>query len=381
MNSRRIIIVVIAILILGLFALGAYWLLRDPASPGEEAAGTLPEIGGEVALNEAAIPAEVAAATVPVTDVAAYRAFPDGTVIAVRGDGTISRIASTTVSALSATPVANFASASFSGDGTKILVLTGTQPRTQVNIFDVPTAAWRTVPGTFRDAAWGPRGTLLAILTPDPTTGKTAVGIYDAALGRTTQTVVVLALGDVAVSWPAPGAILVSDKPHARSTGSTWRIDVATRRVTLAARGGRGHAAVWNGDARSALALQAGVNGRGGRTVLVTDGVERAALSFTTIPDKCSFVALPGAGSSTTPYAVCGVPRDQDELQRRLLPDAWHRREILTDDVIVGVNLSTSEVDFTIAPPAVSDATQVQVVGTTVYYVDRATGALYHQEI
>lgn len=381
MNRRRIILVAVLIVTIALIGVAAYLLLGNRSGAGSEVDGNLPEIGGNVDIEGQDSDVSVVEATIPVTNVSAYRAFAGDVVIAVHRDGTIDRVASSTLTGLSNKPIENFASASFSGDGSRILVLTGNQPRTQVNIFEVASASWRVIPGTFRDAVWAPTGNQLATLTPDAVTGKTAVGIYDAATGKTVRTVAVLALGDVSISWPNSKTIIVSDKPNRNSAGSSWAIDVASGRVTVAARGKLGYAAHWDSSAQLALAFQANVYGTGGRTKLIAGGVEQALLSFTTIPDKCTFFDMPGSGSSTTPFVICGVPREQEELQRWNLPDAYYRKELFTDDVLIGVNLDTRTVDFTIGPPLRVDATKLQVLGTTVYYLDRRSGALYKNDI
>jgi hypothetical protein len=381
MNRRRIIIVLILIVVLGLISLAGYWLLGGSSGSGD-AAGNLPEIGGEFDPAENVDPEALAEATVPVANIAAYHVYEDGSIIAVHRDGTIDRVVEEDVTSLSNKPVEGFASASFSGDGSRILVLTGNQPRTQVNIFETESATWRVVPGTFRDATWAPTGSQLATLTPDPTTGKTAIGIYDAANGRTVRTIVALALGDVSIDWPNAQTILVSDKPNQRSNGSTWAINVSSGVVSVAARGKLGYAARWNDAAQSALAFQANQYRSGGRTKLIVDGVEQAVLSFTTMPDKCAFFDMPMGEDEFAPYVVCGVPRDQDDLQRKNLPEAYYRKEFFSDDVLVGVNLETRSVEFTIATPTTVDATDLRVVdGSTIYYLDRATGALYKSTI
>jgi hypothetical protein len=378
MNRNRILIVLAGITILALVGLGLYLLLRKTGNAGDTS-GNLPEIGGNFA-SLTPDTTDLQKSIVPLENISAYHASSDGTVVAIHRDGTISQSSDKIVS-LSSVPVADFASASFSGDGRKILVLTGQQPRSQVNIFDVATASWRVIPGTFRDAVWAPSGSLLATLTPDTKTGKTVVALYDTALGKTTQTLTTLELGDVSVSWPAPKTIIIADKPTSRSTGSAWAIDTATKKVTLAARGKLGFTAVWNDTATAGIAFQANTFGGGGVLKLLEGSIEKAKLAFVTIPTKCSFTGIPGAGSSTTPYVICAIPKDQDAFQKTELPDSWYRKQIYTEDVLVGINLSTSEVDFSISPPAVVDATQMQIVGSTIYYVDRASGQLYKSDI
>lgn len=378
MNRRRITIVAVGIAILAFIGIIAYLLLRS-SSGDTDTTGNLPEIGGDFA-NLTPSSSDLASSTVPVETAVAYHAFADGTLIAVNREGKVSRVSGSSIASLSSAVIADFASASFSADGSKILVLAGRQPRNQVNIFDVATASWRVIPGSFRDATWGPKGVQLATLTPDEKTGKTAVALYDTNTGRTVQTLATLALGDVSIAWPAANTVMVTDKPNARSTGSAWAIDVTTKRVTLAARGKQGFSAVWDAVGRG-IALEGRQTGRGGVMSFYTAGTQTAKLAFATIPEKCTFASLQGAGSSTTPYVICAVPRDQDAFQRAELPDSWLRRQLFTDDIIVGVNLETRDVDFSIAPPLAVDATRIQLVGTTVYYTDRSTDRLYKSEI
>lgn len=380
MNQRRIIIIAIGIAVLALIGVMTYFITRDGGLLGDSA-GTLPEIGADFANITTSSP-ELAEATIAFETVTAYRAFSDGSVIAVDREGKVSRISGTSLAALSSAVITDFASASFSPDGKKILVLTGRQPRSQVNIFDVDTASWRVIPGSFRDATWGPSGVRLATLTPDPQTGKTTIGIYDTATGRTVQTVTTLSLGDVSIAWPATNTIVVTDKPNSRSTGSAWTIDIPSKQIRLAARGKQGFSAIWDSSATRGIALETRTpEGRGGIMSLFNNGVATAKLAFATIPEKCTFASLPGAGETSTPYVICAVPQDQDSFQRAELPDSWLRREFFTNDIFVGVNLNTRDVDFSIAPPLAVDATRLQLVGTTIYYTDRITDKLYKSEI
>lgn len=380
MNFRRILIVLAGIVILAGLVFGAWYLFRR-ASSSTETTGNLPEISGDIPVDATADASALVSSTISTDPVVAYRAYPDGSTVTVSPEGRVARIKDGAVVSLSEAPVSNFASASFSADGSRILVLTGVQPRSQVNVFEVSTASWRIVSGTFRDAAWAPRGSQLATLTPDPRTGKTSVAIYDAATGRTVQTLLSMAFGDVAVSWPAPGTIVVSDKPTARSVGSSWAIDIATKRISLLARGGKGFAAIWDDTAMKGISFESKPFGTGGTASIILNRTPAAKLSFTTLPEKCTFSSLPGAGSSTTPYVMCAIPRDQDGFQRSTLPDAWLRNAFYTDDVIVGVNLDTKTVDFTVVPPLAVDAVSLQVVGNDIYYLDRASKRVYRSAI
>ncbi len=381
MNRRRILIILGALVILGILGAGTYFAVRTISSLNTDTSGSLPTIGGDFA-TVTSTSSDIEKSRIPVELVNAYHPFPDGTVVIVHRNGTISRVDENTIASLSSSPIENFASASFSADGKKIMVLTGQQPRSQVNIFDTEIASWRVIPGTFRDAVWAPTGTNLATLTPDPKTGKTTIGIYDTVKGKTTQVLATLNLGDTSIAWPSKDTLIISDKPNHLSTGSAWSLSIPTKRIALVARGKQGFSAIWDRNASNAISFQTNTFGTGGGLRLISGGVEKARLAFITIPDKCAFTTLPGASSSSIPYVICAVPRDQDSLALKQLPDAWYRKEFFTDDVLIGINLETNEVDFTIAPPINGiDATKLQVIGTTVYYVDRATDQLYKSDI
>lgn len=379
MLRRRLLIILIGLLVIGALGAGAYYLGRATGLIGDSS-GTLPEIGGDFAQVET-MPTDLIASTIPLEPVAAYHAYEDGSIVSVQRDGSVSRRSGTNVTSLSSAAIPGFSTASFSGDGSRILVLTGTQPRSQVSIFTTGTASWRTIPGSFRDAAWGPRGTQLATLTRDEKTGKTVVALYDTATGRVAQTLATLALGDVSIAWPAADTVIVTDKPNSRSRGSAWAIDIPTKKISLLARGKEGFDALWDKTGRTGIAFEAKGFGTGGTATLYKGPVPAAKLAFTTLPEKCAFADLPNGASSTEPYLICAVPEDQDAFQRFELPDAWLRRQALSTDVIVGVSMETRDVAFSIAPPLPMDVSRIQVVGTTVYYTDRASDLLYKSDI
>jgi hypothetical protein len=369
MYRRRILLVLAIVILIGLIAIAAY-LIKNRSSSDSDTTGTLPEIGADFASIE---PDE--------SNLAAFHASEDGTVVSMSREGKVTRTNGLSVISLSASPIADLASATFSNDGSKILVLIGGQPRSEVNIFDIETASWRVIPGGFRGATWSPRGSQIAALIPNEKNGKTSIAIYDAGTGRTVQTVTSLALGDAAISWPAAGTIIVSDKPNAFSQGSAWAIDVASRRVTLAARGGNGFDAIWDSSGRNGISIEGRIPGRGAILRIISDYIPTAKLAFATVPQKCVFASLSTSGTSTRPYLICAVPRDQDAFQKLELPDAWLRYEAFTDDILIGVNLDTKQVDFSIAPPLPLDATRLQVVGNAIYYTDRVSDKLYRSEI
>jgi hypothetical protein len=379
MYRRRILLVLAIVILIGLIAIAAY-LIKNRSSSDSDTTGTLPEIGADFASIE---PDEsnLASSTVSSDPVIAFHASEDGTVVSMSREGKVTRTNGLSVISLSASPIADLASATFSNDGSKILVLIGGQPRSEVNIFDIETASWRVIPGGFRGATWSPRGSQIAALIPNEKNGKTSIAIYDAGTGRTVQTVTSLALGDAAISWPAAGTIIVSDKPNAFSQGSAWAIDVASRRVTLAARGGNGFDAIWDSSGRNGISIEGRIPGRGAILRIISDYIPTAKLAFATVPQKCVFASLSTSGTSTRPYLICAVPRDQDAFQKLELPDAWLRYEAFTDDILIGVNLDTKQVDFSIAPPLPLDATRLQVVGNAIYYTDRVSDKLYRSEI
>lgn len=379
MNRRRLLIIILGLLVIALIGGFIYWY-RYGTSSGDTS-GSLPDIGAgfnqfqptTTTLDEA---------VVPIDGLIAYYAYPDNSVIGVRRDGVILRVVGDTPSTLSDTKITNFASASFSADGSQILVLSGQQPRVQVNIFETASASWRVIPGSFRAAAWSPKGNQLAILTPDAKTGKTSIALYNPETGKTVRTIATVGFGDVSISWPASNTIIVQDKATARSVGAAWAIDVPTGKITLAARGKQGFTGLWGPTGKEAIAFQSNpATGRGGSLRMFVDAIDRGAFAFTTIPDKCTFFSLAGSGNSTIPHVICGVPSEQEKFLVNTLPDAWYRQAITTSDNLIGINLETREVDMTIAPPLPTDITNVRVVGNQVYYTDRVSGALYHAEI
>lgn len=380
MNRRRLIIIALGVAILGLVILVAYLFNRNRQS-SQESDGSLPEIGGDFSqIAQTDVSDDLASSTVPLGPVIAFHASQDGSVIAVHRDGTIDQVNGTARITLSSNALNDIAYASFSADGSKLLVVRGREPRGQISIFDVANASWRVIPGAFRAVTWSPRGNQLGVLVADTKSNKTAVNILDTN-GKLVSSLVSLALGDVGISWPAQNTVIVYDRPNAYSGGSAWAIDVTTKRVSFAARGNEGFDAVWDRTGRQGLAFEARIPGFGGSLSLLAGSAPVARLAFVTIPEKCTFADISTGASSSQQYAVCAVPRDQDAFQRYELPDAWLRHQIVTDDVIVGVNLDTKRIDFTVSPPLTIDASRLQVVGNTVYYTDRVSDKLYKSDI
>jgi hypothetical protein len=393
MNRRRLLIIVVIVVAIVLIAVGVYALIRSrtPASP--ETAGALPSTGGQT-IPEGGFNAEntttsVAQSSKVAESVLAYAPSADGSVVVVQSDGKILRTTSSATVSLSNTAIADVVNASFSPDGKKALVVFGTPGSLKASVFDTGTLSWQALTGLSDQSSWGPQGYNI-VWTSHDGAGRTIVLIT--AIGTktaTTQTVATLPVTDLAVAWQNAGTLIVYDKPSAYAEGSAWTIDIKTKTVVPLVRETQGLDLAWDAIRNQGIALQGTIASTGGSLSLVNSvGLPSAQFNFLTLPEKCSFAALPIAPATTTApkakttpqttnYLACGVPVNQNQLSDAHLPDDYFQQALFTTDRLVIVDLDTRGIIFVGTLPTAADATKIQLAGTTAYFINRYDGSLY----
>ena len=121
---------------------------------------------------------------------------------------------------------------------------------------------------------------------------------------------------------------------------------------------------------------------RGGKLSLYDNSASLLAnFSFLTLPSKCLFPFEDSmeSGTSTTAsikFLYCAVPRNQDQLKTKTLPDDYQKMAIFTADNFLKINLIDGSVEQILADQAL-DGENLKIFGGNLLFINRLDGLLY----
>lgn len=381
MTPRRIIIVAIVAAVVLFLVFAIYVFVRSRGGAGGETDGTLPDAGDQIIpaqdIDEAAEAAPPAEASKRADNVLAYAVNDDGTIAVVQTDGKILRVDGDSSATLNNVALSNVVRASFSADGTKALVLFGTPGAVKASVFDLPTASWLALAGTYEDAAWAPQGYTIATLSAS--VQGSVVALVTPTVRPTPQTIATLRAQSLRLEWQTPSSLIIYDRPSAIAQGTAWSLNTQSRVITPLVRATYGMDLAWNTVRNIGIVFRGSPGGRGGSLALAGGtGVRTAQFNFLTLPSKCSFV---GVGTSTTAvvsdYLACGVPIDQSRFASAQLPDRYDQKGLFTLDRLVVVDLDSQGIVFVGTPDVAADVQTVRLAGNTLYFINRYDNGLY----
>lgn len=397
MNSKRIVIVAIVILIaIAVGSLLYFGLLAPKAgTPGGAAAGqtgTLPAAGnqtnspaagtsgansgGSSAGSDATVNLQLAKnfgviSNEPVLD---YFVTASNTVFAVEPDGKVIQVVGGNTTVLSQLAIQDVVSASFAFDGSRLLVNFGDPTNPQTSVFNLGTKAWAPMPAGWRSPVWSPTDfrILYGIVNAN---GTETLATADARQAKPKPVIMTtLHAQDLALAWPNKNKIALFMKPSAYAAGSAWLFDLGQLSLTPIATERSGLTVSFGKN--KALTFSAGTSGFGGHLELVdlTSAVTQR-ITFLTLPSKCGFG---GAATSTVSYLYCAVPRDENKLSFSRLPDDYNQMTLFTADNIYRIGLASGTIDTVfIDQSQVVDASDVTIANNTVFFVNRYDKKLY----
>jgi hypothetical protein len=409
---KRTIIVAGIILAVIIVAVGAYFLFFAPKSAGmpPNETGSLPSTGNQTAgsTNGSASGTTIGTnfgviSNNPTLD---YFVNASNVVTAIQPDGEVIQVSGGNVTTLSSLQVPNILSASFSYDGTKILVSSGDPTAPTVSIFDVATAAWSPLGTGWQSAAWSPVDYRVAYRQDNAANGTETFATINTANPKAAPvTLLTLDAQDLTVAWPTKNQLIISTKSSALFAGSAWLFNMQTSALTPVVYETPGFDAIWNSGATAAaiataqastssapipfgLEFSSGNDGLGGGLALIDDeGNALQQIKFITLPSKCEFASQTTTGGNATgatssvasvSYLFCGVPRDQADLAYNHLPDDYNQLALFTVDDLYRINLQTGAIDTIFNDPTQSlDVSDVKLFNNILFFVNRYDNKLY----
>jgi hypothetical protein len=399
MNTKRIIIVGVVVAALFILVIGAYFLFfaPKPTSTQTGSSGSLPSTGTQN-INGTGGSASGTANTIgtnfgvisnnPTLD---YFVNASNAVTAIQPDGEVDQISGGNVTTLSSLQVPNILSASFSYDGTKILVSSGNPTAPTVSVFDVATAAWSPLGTGWQSVAWSPVDYRVAYVKTNANGTETFATINAANLKAAPVTLLTLHAQDLTVAWPLKNQLILSTQPSALVAGSAWSFTLSSASLAPIVYETPGLATIWNSGATAAattssipfgLQFSSGNDGLGGYLTLIDDyGNTLQQIKFVTLPSKCSFASQAptgGGATSSASYLFCGVPRDQTDLAYNHLPDDYNQLALFTIDDLYRINLQTGAIDTVFDDPSQSlDISDVKLFNNILFFINRYDNKLY----
>ena len=401
--------------IIGVIAIvvGGFYFLRYRAESGPEEAptapGGLPQTppqtipappapGGDAPLEqpsgEVVQPGEQKFGAIAKNEVLSYFVDGQNNAIIVQPDGQIVKIVRGEASVLSSSLASNLMSAEFSYDGKYILAAFGNRSEPQYSVFSVETKSWKPLASGIKSAAWSPADYRIAYFkeqvgsTPSTGSGQAALTAGGSTALTTLdlqnekavpQEITKIRVGDADIFWPFANQLLVSDKPSALYAGSIWSVDITKKTLAATVVEQLGLSSAWNQAAEMGLVFRTDLSRRGGRlSLLGATGNVLSDFAFLTLPSKCAFATEHSVATSTADRGLlyCAVPRDQEELEIKTLPDEYIKRSFFTQDNFYQINLVDGGIKEVLSDQAV-DGDGLKVFGKNLFFVNRLDGKLY----
>lgn len=286
----------------------------------------------------------------PTTTIARFASAADGHVydLAIDSPGAVAQTVSNTT-------IPGIGRAAFRNDGRGVLMQFSASPlsivRTVVIQFSASSSGSATVrflPDNAQGAVFSPDGASIAYLKETPNGG--AAGYVARADGSGERALFSFPLGSILLSWPSPGALLLTTKSATGAPGAAFSVSASSGTLVplLFAPG-----LTTLGDPSFSHFLyqtNAG-SGASSATRTLATSAERK-LSFDPIPEKCAWF------SASTLY--CGVPLVR--LPTDYL-DVWHRGEYSAPDSILRYILPSGAATIVASPGASLGAEVPDIVG------------------
>ena len=302
--------------------------------------------------------------------------FVDGqnNAIVVQPDGQIIKITRGEASALSSSAISNLMKAEFSYDGKRILAAFGPRSNPEYSVFNVETKSWKPLASGIKSAAWSPTNYRIAYFR------NAALSTLDTESAKAApQEIMKIRMEDADVFWLSPNQLLLEDKPSAIYAGSVWSVNISNKTMAPFAEGQLGLYSSWDQKAGLGIVFRTDLSRRGGRLGLLdAAGNALSDIAFLTLPSKCAFAAGQGAATSTAGQKIlyCALPRDQEELGIKTLPDEYIKRSFFTQDNFYQISLADGSIKEVLSGQLV-DGEKLGVFGKNLFFVNRLDKKLY----
>ncbi len=313
---------------------------------------------------------------------------PDGRIVKIndKGQETI----------LSETPIADLFGASFSYDGSKILVLFGNRISPQQSVFDVASKTWRPLDPTILEPSWSPHTKEIVYVAARGT--KTTLETLDLGNAKAKpRELFSLRAFDLVPRWIAPNQILLAEKSSAATQSSLWTYDIKNKTFSPLLVDQRGLETAWNSSGTRGLAFNAALRSGGELKLVDKTGASLRQITLSTLPSKCLFVnetKTPSQNTTSTqsvtstvkkpPVAIkievlyCAIPQDRQYFLSSTLPDDYLKNALFTADDFYGVNLTDGTTSLLFGGTGQSlDASKLKIFGSRLYFVNRLDQKLY----
>lgn len=255
-------------------------------------------------------------------------------------------------------------------DGSRVMVSNATDGRVMYRVYDVKRNEWLLANGDA--ASLSPDGTLVASLLRG-VLSKTQLSIQATELLQTDdenrKNILSLAMDGLDVSWIKNDELILTQKPSADYISDMWKIDIKKKKLSKFL-SDRGLMVQWSPMGDRALKFTT-TEGRAHKLAVINDkGAEVATMRFVTMPDKCAIM--------TPTQIYCAIPRDQEDLSHKTLPDDYLKRDVYFKDGIYQVDIEKGGIRaiFEEETPNI-DATDLTVLEDRILFINRYDRKLY----
>ena len=232
------------------------------------------------------------------------------------------------------------------------------------SLFSITRNAWQPLPPAAIAAAWDPSSSRIAYL--EKKSGGGVLKIMDAASKKSSE-IIPLAQMDVHLQWIKADELLITmGTPSVNMPGSLWKLNIKTKALTPIIKNENGLVTTWSPEGDLGLKLSS-LNRKPGIALIENTGNILTALSFVTVPEKCTLAAR---------NVYCAVPAHI--ASGMLLPDDYYKKSALFQDNLYLFNLADGSVSLLMdSNTNPINAEQLRIQGNALFFINRYDSRMY----
>lgn len=258
-------------------------------------------------------------------------------------------------------------------EGERVLVSFGDPRNPEWGLFDSGDGVWRPIPSYIKDAIWGERDEVIAIVATEDGESLVSFDITELQNGGEVEEVLIenFTLKDVEISFSSPDSVIISEKPASFYGSRVWKFNMDDKDLIQILSPTKGLVMNWD---EGGTVFEFEYDGEDSWfNILDGDLTNVFPVPFTTFPSKCN-------GADDKIY--CFVP--VSSLENLELPDDYFKSKFYTSDSLYELDIESKELKQKVSADDFNinvDALDPKKIGGSIYFINKYDKGLYRLTI
>lgn len=258
-------------------------------------------------------------------------------------------------------------------EGERVLVSFGDPRDPEWGLFDSGDGVWRPIPSYIRDAVWGDRDEVIAVVATENGESLVSFDITKLQNGGDVEEVLVenFTLKDIKMDFSSPDSVIISEKPASFYGSRVWKFNMDDKELIQILSPTRGLVMDWQEDD---IVFEFEYDGENSWfNILDGDLNNVLPVPFTTFPSKCN---------SADEKIYCFVP--VSSLENMELPEDYLKSKFYTSDSLYELDIESKSLKQKVSADDFNinvDALYPEKIGGSVYFINKYDKGLYRLTI